>query len=656
MFTWLLIALPALGAEPIGEAWVLAPLPEDRALLSTMPVGFAESREGPWVLVHGTASELEVLETHAWQIRDRRPDHRVSLRRAAGYHTPESMVAALEDLAEAHPERAQLVTLGYSVENRPIVALRLGQPGHSTWRILGAHHGDELSSAELAFEVARSLVEETGDFAGLLDQREVWVVPHVNPDGVANGSRYNAHSVDLNRNYSFHWSESEYRSGDAPFSEPETRAVRSLSLYEAFGAGHSMHSGATNIGYVWNWTTSATIEEARLEALGNRYASACTQAGFWVTNGADWYVTNGDTNDWSYGMRSNPDYTLEISSAKTPDTGALEEAINDHLPAVAAWLSTETPLAGSVIDADTGRGIPAQVEVLGATPPFPTDPENGVFARILEAGDWTLRVTAPGYASQEIDVHLQESGNSRLTVALSPHNLQLVRPSPVILPRGSTVELSLPIDDLPPNLTLSRAGAPSVSIARQGDVYPINPDSLLGGPYDLSTEDWVSPRSIFVGNLSDTPRIDFIGVTDKIVLEGAGFAQGSRAYALWGQDRALHRLSVLEESEALVVLSASSLPEDTLVDLVLVTRGRELSVVDLLTNPGLDTGAPADSGEENEENNEDSGSGLGPGSLVVAGGCSHLGGRDSIPLCFLGLLVLSLSRRSRPCNCVRPSS
>jgi protein MpaA len=112
--------------------------------------------------------------------------------------------------------------VGHSVKGRPIVSLRDGDPD-SALRVLvvGCIHGDETAG----MRVARRLIDGRAPHGV-----ELWVVPTLNPDGVAAHTRGNAHGVDLNRNFGFDWahlSGGEY-SGPHAFSEPESRAARRL--------------------------------------------------------------------------------------------------------------------------------------------------------------------------------------------------------------------------------------------------------------------------------------------------------------------------------------------------------------------------------------------------------------------------------------------
>jgi protein MpaA len=107
------------------------------------------------------------------------------------------------------------IHIGQSVQGRPIVAFRSG-PRHSPLQVMvvGAIHGNETAG----MRIARRLIQ-----APPIPGVRLFVIPTINPDGVAAGSRGNTHGVDLNRNFPYRWQPldgGEY-SGPHPLSEPE---------------------------------------------------------------------------------------------------------------------------------------------------------------------------------------------------------------------------------------------------------------------------------------------------------------------------------------------------------------------------------------------------------------------------------------------------
>jgi hypothetical protein len=108
------------------------------------------------------------------------------------------------------------VVIGHSIRGRPVAAYRLGTPRLAR-RVLvvGCIHGDEPAG----LEVTRRLIARARVHGASL-----WVIPTLNPDGRAAGTRHNARGVDLNRNFPSEWAALGV-SGDRPMSEPETRAA-----------------------------------------------------------------------------------------------------------------------------------------------------------------------------------------------------------------------------------------------------------------------------------------------------------------------------------------------------------------------------------------------------------------------------------------------
>ena len=134
-----------------------------------------------------------------------------------------SSVAADGSEGQRAPRDAvvQTVKIGESVRGRAILAHRLGEPadnGVPTVVLIGAMHGNEQRTRPALWSIL--------DGQPLIGA-ELWVIPTYNPDGIAAGTRRNAHGVDLNRNFPYRWADLDgnYESGPRPASEPETRAV-----------------------------------------------------------------------------------------------------------------------------------------------------------------------------------------------------------------------------------------------------------------------------------------------------------------------------------------------------------------------------------------------------------------------------------------------
>lgn len=113
-------------------------------------------------------------------------------------------------------------TIGHSVQRRPIPIFKSGaRSAPLTVLVVGAIHGDETAGMRIAHRLIG-----VAPIAGV----HLFVVPTINPDGVAAHTRGNAHGVDLNRNFPYRWRPlgGEEFSGPGYLSEPESQAVYRL--------------------------------------------------------------------------------------------------------------------------------------------------------------------------------------------------------------------------------------------------------------------------------------------------------------------------------------------------------------------------------------------------------------------------------------------
>ena len=192
------------------------------------------------------------------------------------YPSPDEAEAELERLSEGHPALCERSEIGRSTEGRPIRLLRLhgtGPAAASAPRprllVTAGIHAVEWVGSYVARAVATALLEGYGrepDVTDLLDRADVFLVPHLNPDGAAriwrsggrsglSGARFTSTGVDPNRNFPFRtargmggWntgsarSGSPYYRGPRPLSEPECLALARLCRRERFCAAVNFHS------------------------------------------------------------------------------------------------------------------------------------------------------------------------------------------------------------------------------------------------------------------------------------------------------------------------------------------------------------------------------------------------------------------------------
>ncbi|MGH3010142.1 MAG: DUF2817 domain-containing protein [Gaiellaceae bacterium] len=115
--------------------------------------------------------------------------------------------------------------LGYSVGHRPIVAWLIASGcARRSVLVIGSIAGDEPGGIAVT-----KLLAAQRAVAGV----RLWLIPDMNPDGAAQGTRVNADGVDLNRNFPFRWRHlsapgSRFYSGPQPSSEPESRAIEAF--------------------------------------------------------------------------------------------------------------------------------------------------------------------------------------------------------------------------------------------------------------------------------------------------------------------------------------------------------------------------------------------------------------------------------------------
>jgi predicted deacylase len=192
------------------------------------------------------------------------------------------------------------IAIGVSAQGRPITALRIGDGPRKLVLVSATHGFPERNTYALALQLADYFRANPQAVPPLV---RLYIVPALNPDGLALGTRFNARGVDLNRNMNTNldacpendWSvtvEGAYgqvsdTGGPYADSEVESRVIRDFLLDAS--AVIFYHSNAGSV-------FPAACDHAPSIALAQAYAAG---AGYSYTRYWPNYNITGGMHDWA---------------------------------------------------------------------------------------------------------------------------------------------------------------------------------------------------------------------------------------------------------------------------------------------------------------------------------------------------------------------
>lgn len=215
----------------------------------------------------------------------------------------------------AMEDKEGMSVIGKSVEGRDIAAYIYGTGDTKVLFIGGIHGGYSWNTALVAYELMDYLEKNP---AAIPAKVQVTVIPVANPDGLSKvvatsgpfvksdvkasqavqvSGRYNAHTVDLNRNFDCDWQPTaKWQSrtvsgGSAAFSEPESLAIKNYIEAKNPAAVVVWYSAAG--GVFSSSCSNGILPETTI--LTNLFAKA---SGYPAHESFDFYETTGDMANW----------------------------------------------------------------------------------------------------------------------------------------------------------------------------------------------------------------------------------------------------------------------------------------------------------------------------------------------------------------------
>eukprot|EP00899_Mesostigma_viride_P014261 jgi/Mesvir1/22836/Mv20096-RA.1 len=263
-------------------------------------------------------------------------------------------------------------------------------------------HARDPASLHTTVALARYMAREYGhdmDITYLLDNGVVWLVFIANPSGYEQnreeheaGTALPMHHmntafpcpVDLNHNFGYKWGsdkdgptsnchDDEYR-GTAPFSEPESRALRDFVIAE--NITHSLNFAAYGGTITFPW--SLADMETDPDSL-SRYTSMAgalkVDLPYTVNSGSSaiHYAANGEMDGWLWEERGIWAFSVKVGKFEDDNTGywppvlEVDEVVDENVVAAISMFATEAFRSGLPIESQFRReDIIIAFVVLGA--------------------------------------------------------------------------------------------------------------------------------------------------------------------------------------------------------------------------------------------------------------------------------------------------
>ena len=268
-----------------------------------------------------------------------------------GYYTLDEIINKIDELHDNFSDIvSEKFSIGTTIEGRNIWAIRItnltdfnGDEPQVLYT--GLHHSREPMSMMNLIYFMMYLTENYGideQVTHLIENREMWFVPVVNPDGYiynqtvepngggmhrknkrSNGCNGYDTGVDLNRNYPFLWGYDDsgsdpnpcgqtYR-GQSPESESETQAITNLVEQQNFKLALNYHSYSDLLIYPYGYTYDNPMNDDDLNIFIEYGEQMVQFNGYALGTGPDLlYPVNGEACDYMFGEHGIYAYTPEV--------------------------------------------------------------------------------------------------------------------------------------------------------------------------------------------------------------------------------------------------------------------------------------------------------------------------------------------------------
>ncbi|MBN1151471.1 hypothetical protein JXA84_09665 [candidate division WOR-3 bacterium] len=399
---------------------------EDMDIIRNMGNAFIVSRDGDLLYIEADYTAALKLASSGYRLAKLSQEDIFGKAPEGYYHSWDQVLLEIDSFTSTYPGITKCDTIGFSVQNRPIVRIKISDNPtadelEGRIQFNGCHHGNEKIATEINLYYMRYLCENygvLGEVTSMVDNREIFIIPVVNPDGFVLNLRRNANNIDLNRDYGYQWfSES---GASVPFSEPESRVMRDDFINAGYTVSLSYHSTAQYVNYLWDYSPNNIPDYyEEVDMFSIPYSDS---TGYVPIRGNDWYQIAGSCQDATYGLFGILAVTIETLM---PTTDPDPECLNNLGAMKMTTKFAGYGIKGYVFDSLTNQPLEAVLFFQkGSDPKWPVNSrvQNGEYQKILSPGSYQVTAHAPGHQSKSLTVQVYSDTSIVQNFYLAPSN------------------------------------------------------------------------------------------------------------------------------------------------------------------------------------------------------------------------------------------
>ena len=362
------------------------------------------------------------------------------------YPTYEGYVSLMQQFETDYPGLCEMVSIDTLDSGRELLFIHINNDLNNSqnepeFMYTSTMHGDEVTGYVLMLHYIDYLLSNYGvdsSVTNLVDNIDIWINPLANPDGTYHGgnntvygaTRYNANGVDLNRNYP------DPQAGPHPDGndyQEETQAFMDFAAAHDFVMSANLHGGSEVANYPWDTWSKLTADDDWWYFVSREFADTIhahavpgyfTDLNNGVTNGYAWYSITGGRQDYMNYFQRCREFTLELSSDKTPPASQLPDFWDYTYRSFLNYMEESTfGIRGVITNMANGNPIMANVFVenhdFDNSDVYSSLPV-GNYHRMLKAGEYSITYSAFGYYPQTISVSVNDRQATVQNVQLQP--------------------------------------------------------------------------------------------------------------------------------------------------------------------------------------------------------------------------------------------